>query len=183
MSPELDKKLQSLKAAKGWSDDNFRELAQDYLFDARTAALDQKANALLSKLDELGSSGERGGADCAKLAELKATGAELLAVMKTKSSLTLARIDEEIAASRGGSSGADRDRQAALRLPEPDKDDLLGLKTWAGYGREYRPSRSLGIESPDRGSASGRRATENSEASRAGKASAAEAESRPHRRP
>lgn len=122
MTPELDRKLQQLKAAKGWNDQDFQNLAQDYLFDAKTAGLDSKANALLDRLDELGSVGEQGGADCSKLAELKATGVELLAVMKAKSAHTLQKIDEEIAKGNGSAAG---DARTALRLPDAEVRELL----------------------------------------------------------
>ena len=118
MSPVLQSRIAQLKTAKGWSDDNYQSLAQDYLFDARTAALDGKANSLLMRLDELGELGEKGGADCARLDELKATGVELLAVMKAKSSYTLARIDEEISAGRGVTTDSASSGRTELHLPD-----------------------------------------------------------------
>lgn len=124
MAPELQLRIRQLKAAKGWSDADAETLAQDYLFDARIAGLDRKANDLLTKLDDLGSAGEQGSADCAKLNELKATGVELLAVMKAKSTYTLAKIDDEIAAGRGVARpqpGATAD----LRLPEGEPSDIV----------------------------------------------------------
>ncbi|MEQ8823011.1 MAG: EipA family protein [Filomicrobium sp.] len=120
MAPVLQTRIAQLKTAKGWTDDNFQSLAQDYLFDARTAALDGKANTLLLRLDELGAIGEEHGADCAKLDELKATGVELLAVMKAKSSYTLAKIDEEIAAGRGVNAKPSTAAKTAVRLPEAE---------------------------------------------------------------
>jgi len=124
MAPELQQRLRQLKAAKGWSDTDAEALAQDYLFDARIAGLDRKANDLLTKLDDLGSAGEQGSADCAKLNELKATGVELLAVMKAKSTYTLAKIDDEIAAGRGVGR-PDSGARADLRLPEGEPRDLV----------------------------------------------------------
>ncbi len=123
MAPELQQRIQQLKTAKGWSDSDTEKLAQDYLFDARIAGLDRKANDLLTKLDDLGSAGEQGSADCSKLNELKATGVELLAVMKAKSSYTLAKIDDEIAAGRGVAR-PNSDATAALRLPEGETRNL-----------------------------------------------------------
>lgn len=124
MAPELQQRIRQLKTAKGWSDQDTERLAQDYLFDARIAGLDRKANDLLTKLDDLGAAGEQGSADCAKLDELKATGVELLAVMKAKSSYTLAKIDDEIAAGRGVAR-TDHGATSDLRLPEGEADGLL----------------------------------------------------------
>jgi len=125
MAPELQQRLKQLKAAKGWSDQEAERLAQDYLFDARLAGLDRKANDLLTKLDDLGSLGEKGGADCAKLDDLKATGVELLAVMKAKSSYTLAKIDDEIAAGRGVARPEAGSRTEELRLPDGQPGELV----------------------------------------------------------
>ena len=98
MAPKLQSRIRELKSAKGWKESDFQNLAQQYLFDDRIAEYDNKANKLLDRLDELGSTGELGGADCAKLKELKTTGIELLDVMREKSAYTLAKIDKEIAA-------------------------------------------------------------------------------------
>lgn len=124
MAPELQQRIRQLKTAKGWSDEDAERLAQDYLFDARIAGLDRKANDLLTKLDDLGSLGEQGNADCSKLNELKATGVELLAVMKAKSSYTLAKIDDEIAAGRGVARDAPG-AAAELRLPEAGSSEAI----------------------------------------------------------
>ncbi|MDX2259791.1 MAG: DUF1134 domain-containing protein [Hyphomicrobiaceae bacterium] len=94
---DLSDRIAALKAAKGWTDQSHDEAAYEYLQDSRIAELDARANDLLSKIDQLGRSAEAGPADCAKLAELKATSDELLAVMKAKTTYTLAKIDGEIA--------------------------------------------------------------------------------------
>lgn len=153
MAPELQARLRQLKTAKGWSDEDYQTLAQDYLFDARIAGYDRKANDLLMKLDELGSTGEQGAADCAKLNELKATGVELLAVMKAKSSYTLAKIDDEIAAGRGVVK-PDADATTAERLPKADmrnavvppedsaKTKAPDSKPKAAQSQPKRPSRT-----------------------------------------
>ena len=95
-APELSAKLRQLKARKGWTDTDYEQMAMDYLHDARIAGLDQKANDLLVKVDELGSTEEHGSADCSKLNELKATSLELLAVMKAKSKYIVGKIDAEL---------------------------------------------------------------------------------------
>lgn len=149
MAPELQKRLNQLKAAKGWSDAEAERLAQDYLFDARVAGLDRKANDLLTKLDDLGSAGERGGADCSKLNELRATGVELLAVMKAKSSYTLAKIDEEIAAGRG-LARAENGARAEPRLPEGQPSELAPAPKRTETSRVNAPQKPAAARPPAR---------------------------------
>ncbi len=125
MSPKLQSRIRQLKTAKGWSDADADNLAQDYLFDARVAGFDNKSNDLLTKLDELGQAGEGGGAECEKLYELKATGVELLAVMKAKSEYTLAKIDSELAAKQGGSANKQAAQGQVTHLPNARARDLV----------------------------------------------------------
>ena len=148
MSPVLQSRIAQLKTAKGWSDDNYQSLAQDYLFDARTAALDGKANSLLMRLDELGEHGEKGGADCARLDELKATGVELLAVMKAKSSYTLARIDEEISAGRGVSTDSSSRGRTELHLPDGAPAEPFADAAKAPQPDKSKPKVSKTTKSP-----------------------------------
>lgn len=93
--PKLKEKLKTLQAKKGWSDDEYEEKGIEYLRDSRIEKLDEKANELLTKVDTLGRPDTTTASDCAQLAELKAAGSELLAVMKTKSAYLLERIDKE----------------------------------------------------------------------------------------
>ncbi len=104
MAPKLQNRIRDLKLAKDWKEAEFQNRAQEYLFDKQIAEYDNRANKLLNRLDELGSTGELGGADCTKLKELKTTGNALLDVMRQKSAYTLAKIDKAIAA--GPSSNA-----------------------------------------------------------------------------
>ena len=120
MAPELQSRIGDLKSAKGWKDSEFQTLAQDYLVDAQTSELDSKANQLLDRLDKLGSTGELGGADCAKLKELKATGADLLQVMRRKSEYTLAKIDKEIAAGRAATTATERSAKKTPRIAKTE---------------------------------------------------------------
>ena len=91
--PKLQDKLKQLKEKKGWDE----EKALDSVRDDRTAKLDAEAEDLIVKIDTLGRPPEKGAPDCSKLAELEAAGIELLAVMKAKSTNTLARLDTQIA--------------------------------------------------------------------------------------
>ena len=95
-NPRLQGKLKSLKAKKGWPGEDYEARGFDYLQDARMAALDTQANELLSEVDALGRAEAAASGDCAKLTKLKSTGEQLLAVMKTKSDYTLAKIDGEL---------------------------------------------------------------------------------------
>jgi hypothetical protein len=91
--PKLQDKLKQLKEKKSWDE----EKALDSVRDDRTAKLDAEAEDLIVKIDTLGRPPEKGPPDCSKLAELEAAGIELLAVMKAKSTYTLAKLDTQIA--------------------------------------------------------------------------------------
>ena len=93
--PKLNDRIKALKAKKGWPDEGYEDKAYDYLQDERMAGFDARSNDLLGKIDTLGQQGEKGGADCAALDELKAAGAGLLGVMKAKSAYMLERINAE----------------------------------------------------------------------------------------
>jgi hypothetical protein len=95
--PKLQDKLKQLKVKRGWDDADYEEKALDSVRDDRTAKLDAEAEDLILKIDTLGRPPAEGAPDCAKLAELEAAGIELLAVMKTKSTYTLSKLDAAIA--------------------------------------------------------------------------------------
>jgi len=120
--PELQEKLKQLKAQRGWDGE---EKAMALVRDGRTAKLDNEAEDLIVKIDTLGRPPETGLPDCSKLAELEAAGIELLAVMKAKSKLTLAKLDAAIAA--GGKQVAQG--QSGASPPSPaDKADQVPPK-------------------------------------------------------
>jgi len=91
--PKLQERLKQLKIKNGWDDSNYEEKALAAVRDERTMKLDAQAEDLIVKIDQLGRPPETGPADCSKLNELEAAGTELLAVMKAKSTYTLARLD------------------------------------------------------------------------------------------
>ncbi|MGQ0674020.1 MAG: DUF1134 domain-containing protein [Hyphomicrobium sp.] len=95
-NPRLKRKLKQLQEKKRWPEAGYEEKGFDYLQDGRIADLDTEANELLTRIDDLGRAGESGTAGCEKLAELKTAGAALLAVMKSKSDYTLAKLDGEL---------------------------------------------------------------------------------------
>jgi hypothetical protein len=92
--PRFKAKLELLAKKRNWPSDGAEERGLDELQDERVGALDGEANDHLSKIDDLGR--VEGTPDCAKLAELKAAGSELLAVMRAKSDYLLTKIDREL---------------------------------------------------------------------------------------
>ena len=107
--PKLQDKLKQLKDKKGWDE----EKALDSVRDDRTTKLDAEAEDLIVKIDMLGRPPEKGTPDCSKLAELEAAGLELLAVMKAKSTYTLAKLETQIAGAGG------KEVAAASKDPAP----------------------------------------------------------------
>jgi hypothetical protein len=125
--PRLQDKLKELKDKKGWDE----EKSLGAVRDERTAKLDEDAENLIVKIDTLGRPPEKGEPDCSKLAELEAAGLELLAVMKAKSSYTLAKLDAAIdgkdaapakkqATADGGKDAAEA--KVATKSPAPQVD-------------------------------------------------------------
>ncbi len=95
--PELRAKLRALKEKRGWSEDTYEQKALDSVRDQKISEYDRTAEDLITKIDTLGRPLDGQPLDCTKLSELNAAGLELLAVMKAKSSYTLAKLDAEMA--------------------------------------------------------------------------------------
>lgn len=95
-SPKLQAKLKALKDKKGWSGPDADDKSHDFLHDQRLDSLDEQANELLVNIDTLGRPPENQPPDCSKLDELRAASSELLTVMRTKSSYTIAKIEGEV---------------------------------------------------------------------------------------
>ena len=113
--PKLQEKLKQLKEKKGWDE----EKALGAVRDDRTGKLDEQAEDLIVKIDQLGRPPEQGEPDCAKLAELEAAGLELLAVMKAKSTYMLAKLDSAIA---GGAKQATAEPKTSTPTPTSAAD-------------------------------------------------------------
>lgn len=94
--PKLKSRLDKLRAKKGWTAEEAEEKALAYLEDERIASLDTKSNDLLTKIDALGRPADPSASDCSSIAAVRATGAELLGVMKEKLAYTLAKLDKEL---------------------------------------------------------------------------------------
>jgi hypothetical protein len=114
MLPKLQDKLKELKAKRGWDGADADEKAMAAVRDDRATKLDSEAEDLIIKIDTLGRPPESGAPDCSKLTELEAAGLELLAVMKAKSTHTLARFDAAIAG-----SGQQTAESKAADVPSP----------------------------------------------------------------
>lgn len=94
--PRLRKRLVALADKKGWSGDDREDRALAYLEDGRLSELDTQSNDLLGKIDQLGRPDPKDPIDCAKLTEIEAASAELLAVMKAKTSYLEDKIAREV---------------------------------------------------------------------------------------
>ncbi len=94
--PKLRARLKDLSQKKGWTGDGADDKALDSVQDARSAQFDTQANDLLGKIDTLGRADASGKFPCENITEIKAASAELLAVMKAKSSHINDKIDQEL---------------------------------------------------------------------------------------
>jgi hypothetical protein len=118
--PKLQDKLKQLKEKKGWDDADYEDKASAAVKDERTAKLDAEAEDLIIKIDQLGRPGESGPIDCTKLTELDAAGLELLAVMRAKSSYTLAKLDAALAGKQIAAEAKPPAPSAAASAPKLD---------------------------------------------------------------
>ncbi len=133
--PKLQEKLKALKNKKGWIDESFEEKGLDYLRDTRIAELDQQSNELFTKIDTLGRPEPGQPVDCAGLAELKAAGSEMLAVLKTKSAYLSEKIDREI----GQSTAPEQPRTAAVTPSAPSPTAKPATKSVETPSKDERP--------------------------------------------
>ena len=94
--PRLNQKIAALKDKKKWSDAEYQQKVGAFIHDARTTQLDAKADELLTKIDTLGRPAAGTPVNCAAVDDVKASGSELLAVMKAKSVYVTEKIDREL---------------------------------------------------------------------------------------
>ncbi len=92
--PLLQAKLQRLKQARGWSDQEYEDKGYSAIEDERTAKLDAQANRLLARLDTLSNADAGAASDCSRVAEIEAVSLELQATVRTKSQYVLAKLDQ-----------------------------------------------------------------------------------------
>jgi hypothetical protein len=95
--PRLEQRLKALKVRRGWTEAEAEDKAYAELADARTAELDQTANELLARIDQLGNLPANAVPECGRLQELEAASLELQATVKAKSAYMLSRLDSLIA--------------------------------------------------------------------------------------
>jgi hypothetical protein len=93
-TPRLQAKMRELKAKKRWPDAGYQERAYQELQDERMAALDANANALLARIDALGTLEPGAAPECGRLEQLQAASLELQATVKTKAAYLITRIDQ-----------------------------------------------------------------------------------------
>ena len=93
-TPRLQAKMSQLKTKMKWPDAGYEERAYQALQDERIAALDTDANALLARIDALGTVELGASPDCGKLQELQAASLELQATVKTKTAYLLSKLDQ-----------------------------------------------------------------------------------------
>jgi hypothetical protein len=157
-TPRLQAKMRQLKDAKGWPDAGFEERGYAALQDERIAALDAQANDLLAKLDTLGTVEAGTEPDCAKLQELTATSLELQATVKTKTSYTLAKLDQMIAgdvpqvaaADEAKSKAPEAARKPPQIAPAPPPPPAKKAQETAGWSTQTKgePKREVAIAQP-----------------------------------
>ena len=93
-TPRLQVKMAQLKTKMKWPEAGHEERAYQALQDERVAAFDNDANALLARIDALGTIEPGAAPDCGKLQELQAAGLELQATVKTKTGYLVSKLDQ-----------------------------------------------------------------------------------------
>ncbi|HEX5957052.1 MAG TPA: EipA family protein, partial [Hyphomicrobiaceae bacterium] len=93
-TPRLQAKMSLLKAKRKWPDAGYEDRAYEELQDDRIASLDASANALLARIDTLGTVDTGAAPDCSKLEELQAVSLELQATVKTRTTYLISKIDQ-----------------------------------------------------------------------------------------
>jgi hypothetical protein len=96
-TPRFQGKLRQLKAKRGWSDEQFLKEAEPLVRDDKTAAFDQKSEALLARITGAGQAAAPGSApDCALLSGLRASMATLVETQKAKWAYMFEKIEGEL---------------------------------------------------------------------------------------
>jgi hypothetical protein len=128
--PKLKEKLKQLQDKQGSDEAGFEERVLGSIRDTRMAKLDADAEDLILKIDTLGRPPADKPPDCAQLAELDAAGLELLAVMKAKSTYTLARLDAELAEGAAPPKSAEKAPAPQAGAPPPKPGRKSGAPPW-----------------------------------------------------
>ena len=137
--PRLKQKITALKDKKKWSDADYEQKVGAFMHDARTAQLDAKADELLTKIDTLGRPEPGTPVNCAAVDEVKASGSELLAVMKTKSAYVTEKIDRELGLAPAAKEQPPKRRRQRTSARAGQHLHLRGQQGFsAGQGRQGR---------------------------------------------
>jgi hypothetical protein len=95
-TPRLQAKMGQLKTKMKWPDAGYEERAYQALQDERIASFDTDSNALLARIDALGTLEPGGVLECGKLQELQAASLELQATVKTKAAYLVSKLDQMV---------------------------------------------------------------------------------------
>ena len=93
-TPRLQAKMSQLKTKMKWPEAGYEERAYQALQDERVASFDNDANALLARIDALGTIESGATPDCGKLQELQAASLELQATVKTKAAYLVSKLEQ-----------------------------------------------------------------------------------------
>jgi len=93
-TPRLQAKMSQLKTKMKWPEAGYEERAYQALQDERGAAFDNDSNALLARIDALGTLEPGATPDCGKLQELQAASLELQATVKTKAAYLVSKLEQ-----------------------------------------------------------------------------------------
>jgi hypothetical protein len=119
--PKLKDRMRRFKDAKGLTEAAYEDAALDSIQDARLGEFDAHSGELILKVDTMGRAGEGAAPDCAKLNDIKAASAELLAVIRAKSGYMLTALDAKISEAEAAKSAGNPQAAAKepVKQPEP----------------------------------------------------------------
>jgi hypothetical protein len=118
-TPPLQAKMAQLKAKMKWPDPGYEERAYQALQDERVAAFDNGANALLARIDALGTIETGAAPDCGRLQELRAASLELQATVKTKTAYLMSKLDQMLSDAPVASLPKAKSPAEKPKAPEP----------------------------------------------------------------
>jgi hypothetical protein len=116
-TPRLQAKMAQLKTKMKWPEAGYEERAYQALQDERAAAFDNDSNALLARIDALGTLEPGATPDCGKLQELQAASLELQATVKTKTAYLVSKLEQML--SDGPVAPLPKAKPAEIKSAEP----------------------------------------------------------------
>jgi len=95
--PAFQAKLRELKAKRGWSHDQFLAAAAPIVQDQKISTYDEQSTAFLSRIEQLGAEATTAASpDCGRLAEVRKSMTDLVAVQKAKWAYMFERVTAEL---------------------------------------------------------------------------------------